>query len=106
VNHCNSQSTAVQDVIQNSTTDQQAPNHDIGNTSNAVQDINQYSNYGTEESGPVPGQEDYRVTVPQSPFSLTTAQLQHVSNVIQASSDDNGITSYISMVNIVNSFIN
>lgn len=90
VNHCNSQSTAVQDVMQNSTTDQ----------------VNQYSNYGIEESGPVPEQEDYRVSIPQSSISLTPAQLQHVSNVIEASRDDNGITSYLLCVNIVNSFIN
>ena len=73
----------------------------------AVQDVIDPSNYGVDEDGPVPGQEDYRISVPQSPISLSTDQLQHLRSVILASRNDseNGITSYLLALDIVNSFL-
>lgn len=107
VNHCNSQSNAVRSVIQNSTTGQQHlpsnVNNGIGSNNDVLSD---YSSYGIDESGPVPEEEDYRVTVPQTCLSLTAAQLEHVSRIIQASGDDNGIQAYLLTISIVNSFIN
>ena len=76
-------------------------------SSTAVQDVIDPSNYGVDNDGPVPAQEDYRVSVPQSPISLSTVQLQYLRNVILASRDDsdNGITSYLTSLDIVNSFL-
>ena len=76
-------------------------------SSTAVQDVIDPSNYGVDNDGPVPAQEDYRVPVPQSPISLSTVQLQYLRNVILASRDDsdNGITSYLTSLDIVNSFL-
>ena len=73
----------------------------------AVQDVVHPSNYGIDEVGPVPQEENYRIVVPQSPVSLCTDQVQHVQNAIQASRDDsgNGITSSVVALNIVNFFI-
>lgn len=56
----------------------------------AVQDVIDPSNYGVDNDGPVPAQEDYRVSVPQSPISLSTGQLQYLRNVNLASRDDSG----------------
>lgn len=76
-------------------------------SSTAVQDVIYPSNYGVDNDGPVPVQEDYRVSVPQSPISLRTVQLQYLRNVILASRDDsgNGITSYLTSLEIVDSFL-
>ena len=76
-------------------------------SSTAVQDVIDPSNYGVDNDGPVPAQEDYRVSVPQSPISLSTVQLQYLRNVILASRDDsdNGITSYLTSLDIVNSYL-
>ena len=80
-----------------------------GNNSSsiAVQDVIYPSNYGVDNDGPVSVQEDYRVSVPQSPISLSTVQLQYLRNVILASRDDsgNGITSYLTSLKIVDSFL-
>lgn len=74
--------------------------------SSAVQDVLNPSNYGIDESGPVPQQEDYRIVVPQSVVSLSADQLAHVRSVILASRDDsgNGISSYLMALHTVNSF--
>ena len=49
----------------------------------------------------------YRISVPQSPISLSKVELQYLRNVILASRDDldNGITSYLTSLEIVNSFL-
>ena len=39
----------------------------------AVQDVVQLFNYGIDEVGPVPQEEDYRIVVLQSPVSLSAA---------------------------------
>lgn len=76
-------------------------------SSTAVQDVIDPSDYGVDNDGPVPAQEDDRVSVPQSPISLSTVQLQYLRNVILASRDDsdNGITSYLTCLEIDNSFL-
>ena len=75
-------------------------------SSAAVQDVIEPSNYGIDEDGPVPEQEDYRISVPQSPISLSAEQLQHLRSVVLASrhDSDNGITSYFMALDCVNSF--
>lgn len=57
-------------------------------SSAAVQDVIEPSNYGIDEDGPVPEQEDYRISVPQSPISLSAEQLQHLRSVVLASIHD------------------
>ena len=44
-------------------------------SSTAAQYVIDPSNCGVDKDGPVPAQEDYRVSVPQSPISLSTVKL-------------------------------
>ena len=76
-------------------------------SSTAVQDVIDPSNYGVDNDDPVPAQEDYRVSLLQSPISLSTIQLQYLRNVILALRDDsdNGITSSLISLEIFHSFL-
>ena len=72
----------------------------------AVQDVIRYSSYGIDEEGPVPEHEDYEILVSQSPIFLSEEQLHHVTNVILAARNNDGIVSYLMAVDIINTFIN
>ena len=83
----NSNHTAVRDVV------------------DASPDISQY---GVDEEGPVPeAEQQYSIEVPQSPIHLEEVQLHHVQNAIEMSRnvDDNGITSYVTALEIITSYI-
>lgn len=85
---CNSHHTAVQAVLEG---------------------VPDYSNYGVDEEGPVPENEDAgrRITVPESPIVLNDDQLQQLYDAIAEVGDgsDNGIIQYLICVNTVNSFM-
>ena len=51
-------------------------------SSTAAKDVIDPSNYGVDNDSPVPAQKHYRVSVPQSPISLSTVQLQYLRSVI------------------------
>ena len=75
-------------------------------SSTAVQDVVQPSILGIDEDGPVPEQQqNYQVVVPQSSVNITDGQLQHIRRAIQAVQDNNGITQYITVLNIVSSML-
>lgn len=74
----------------------------MNSSSTAVQDVVHSVNYGIDEDGSVPEQQDnYQVLVPQSPINLTEEQLQQVRREIQSVVDENGITQYLTALNIV-----
>ncbi len=71
-------------------------------TSTAVQDVVNLTNYGIDESGPVPQrQQNYEVFVLQSPINLSDLQVQQVKSHIQTLQDENGITQYLVALQMV-----
>lgn len=73
-------------------------------SSTAVQDAIQPSDFGIEEDGPVPElQDNYLIEIPQSLIRLTDEQLQNIRREIQEIEDNNGITQYITTLNLINS---
>ena len=75
-------------------------------SSTAVQDVVQRSILGIDEDGPVPEQQqNYQVVVPQYSVNITDEQLHHIRREIQAVRDNNGITQYITALNIVSSIL-
>ena len=75
-------------------------------TSTAVQDVVNLTNYGTDESGPVPQQQqNYEVFVPQSPINLSDLQVQQVKSHIQTLEDENGITQYLVALQMVTAML-
>ncbi len=78
----------------------------VNSRSTAVQDIVHPVNYGIDEGGPVPEQQDnYQVLVPQTPISLTEEQLQQIRRDIRGLVDENGITQYLTALNIAATLI-
>ncbi len=78
----------------------------MNSRSTAVQDIVHPVNYGIDEGGPVPEQQDnYQVLVPQTPISLTEEQLQQIRRDIRGLVDENGIAQYLTALNIAATLI-
>ena len=75
-------------------------------TSTAVQDVVNLTNYGIDEGGPVPQQQqNYDVFVPQSPINLTNIQVQQVKSHVQTLEDENGITQYLVALQMVTAML-
>lgn len=75
-------------------------------TSTAVNDVVSLANYGIEENGPVPQQQqNYEVFVPQPAINLTEDQVLEVKRQILALEDENGITQYLTAINIVSTML-
>ncbi|CAB4029591.1 PREDICTED: uncharacterized protein LOC107351207 isoform X2 [Paramuricea clavata] len=76
-------------------------------SSTAVQDVVQPSILRIDEDGPVPEQQqqNYQVVVPQYSVNITVEQLYHIRREIQAVRDNNGITQYITALNIAYSIL-
>ena len=74
--------------------------------STAVQDVVNLTNYGIEEGGPVPQQQqNYDTFVPQSPINLTDVQVQQVKSHVLTLEDENGITQYLVALQMVTAML-
>lgn len=74
----------------------------VNSLSTAVQDVVNPTGYGIDEDGPVAHlQDNYQVLVSQSPIHLTEEQLGQIRRAIQAVVDENGITQYLTALNII-----